>query len=187
MSEIALKIMYNTAGAPPPYSFSYVQFYDYEVLDVPVYGRDFSLIKKLGTGKPKLINRSGFNRIPITFNLQSTNAAATSTLAKLKTLRDRTDDFFVLYYKRIDDSAVYRIVTFDRKQIPDDIPVAGQYSGLQKLTVEFLENDKLSLIIGEDAATTLFSTPFNRVVFLYDNENEYILDDDMNLIDYEEL
>jgi len=175
--------MYNTAGSPPPYSWSYVEFYDYEVRDTSIYPRDYSIVKKLGTGKPKLINRSGYNRIPITFNLQSTNAVATSTLTKLKTLRDRTDDLFVLYYKRIDNSDVYRFVTFDRKQIPDDITIAGMFSGRQNITVEFIEIDKTSEIgPGEEAETILFTAKFNRFVFLYDSKYRYLLNDSLDNI-----
>ena len=178
MATVAVKIMYNTAGSPPPYSFSYVEFYDYEVKDIPIYPRKTSQIRKLGTGKPKFRNHNGFNRIVITFNLQSTNDTA-STLKKLKTLRDRDDDLFVIYYKRIDDSDVYRMCTFDRSQIPDDMAIAGMCSGGEELTVEFLEIDKTSDIVGEDAATTLFTTKFNRILFNWDNlsdDKHYMLD-----------
>lgn len=162
--------MYNTAGSPPPYSFSYVEFYDYEVMEISIPSRDYSLIKELGTGKPKLINRSGFNRIIISFNLQSTNAAATSTLAKLKTLRDNSSDVYVVYYKRLANADAYRICHLDRKQIPDDITLAGKYAGRQNLTVEFLEYDKTSELFGEDFAVTLFSSNQSRLAFRY-NEN----------------
>jgi len=181
MSTVAVKIMYNTAGSPPPYSFSYVEFYDYEVKDIPIYPRKTSQIRKLGTGKPKFRNHNGFNRIVITFNLQSTNDTA-STLKKLKTLRDRDDDLFVIYYKRIDDSDVYRMCTFDRSQIPDDMAIAGMCSGGEELTVEFLEIDKTSDIVGEEAATTLFTFLYNRFVFLYNDLAHYILTSDLNLI-----
>ena len=139
MSTPAIRIRYNDGG--PPYTD--VDFYDFEVLDVFVTeGRNSSLLR-LGAGKAKEVRKTGFGSCRITFNLQSTNSGATSTLSKLKALESFSGQEFWVYPKFIDDPSLYFKYLMVRDQIPDEVIVAGKNAGSELLDVEFLEIEKV--------------------------------------------
>ncbi len=152
MSEIAVKIMRNVAVSPPPYTWVTELFYEHEVSKTPIWGGVESIIKILGTGKPKIINRSTFNRIAINFNLFSTNLTTSSTLTKLKKINEYSLDGgkLIIYpiYKK--DPDFFKICIMPAGQIPNILGVAGQYSGRESIPVNFLEIEKNIGVVGED-------------------------------------
>ena len=144
MSEIAVKIKRNVAASPPPYTWVDEDFYDYEVLEVPIFDGRQSIVKILGTGKPKIINRSGYGSITITFRLFSTNLDVSSTLTKLKNLELFTGDAgrLIIYPLYVADPSFVRVVVLPKGQIPDVLGVSGRHSGKREITVKFLEIEK---------------------------------------------
>jgi hypothetical protein len=119
-----------------------VDFYDYEVLLTPVFDGRNSLITRLGNGKHREVRRTGYGSVRITFNLQSTGSAVTTTLSKLLSLEEASEDEFSIWFRYIADPTDVRTCILPRGQIPDAIAIAGQNSGLEKLDVEFLESTK---------------------------------------------
>jgi len=144
MSTVAVKIMRNIAASPPPYEWMETDFYDYEIIETPVHAGEMSIIKKLGGGNYKIIERSGCGIIPLTFQLLSTNADFTSTLEKLKVLKNYncTTNRLILYPSYISEPDFYKIVVMPKDQIPDKLFIAGRHSGLNSLTVNFYEIEK---------------------------------------------
>lgn len=150
---IAVKIKRNVASSPPPYLWIDEDFYDNEVREVPIFDGDESIVKILGTGRPKIINRPGYGTITITFKLISTNLEASSTLTKLKNLSKYTGDGgqLILYPLYIKEPDFYRIVIMPRGQIPEILGIAGRHSGGRELPVKFLESEKNICAIVEES------------------------------------
>jgi len=133
MSTIALKIANGGADE---------DFYDYEVLSTRFENGDTSLVKILGTGEHKAVNRTGYGKLIVEFNLQSTNIdTATTTLRKLQLVDaySASGGKLTIYYVYIGDNTRTGTFILPDGQIPDDLAVAGRNAGRERLTVEFLE------------------------------------------------
>ena len=120
-----------------------VDFYDYEIVPIKANEGRNSLLKKKWTGKYNDIRRTGFGSLTITFNVQSSSSAATSTLSKLQQLEESDSDEFYIYPKYIDDNTLYYRCILLRGQVPEELGVAGYNAGRKNVEVEFHEVTKV--------------------------------------------
>lgn len=136
MSTVAVRIKYLSGS-----DFTTKDFYDYEILDVDITPRKKSILKRLGTGKPKLVIRPENRTVTITFRLFTTNAGSTSTLSKIKDVEsyEANEGKLYIYPKFISDASLYYICIMPKMQILDHAGVAGYNAGGRLMTVQFLE------------------------------------------------
>ncbi len=147
MSTTAVRIRYNEGSLP----LTDVDFYLNEVQDISITEGRNSFAKRLGTGKPQEVRKTGFGSCRIAFNLFSTNSAVTSTLSKLLQLEEHAgaNQEFWVYPKFIDDPSLYFRLLLPRGQIPDESAIAGKNAGNVALEVEFFEMTKVVYEYGE--------------------------------------
>ena len=141
MSTTAVRIRFNAGSLP----LTDVDFYLNEVSDIAIAEGRNSFAKRLGTGRPQEVRKTGFGSCRIAFNLFSTNSAATSTLSKLLQLEEHAgaNQEFWVYPKFVDDPSLYFRLLLPRGQIPDEVAVAGMNAGNEPLAVEFFETTKV--------------------------------------------
>lgn len=137
MSTIAVK--FKIEGGAVPGNWTEIDFYGYEIRNEPVIDGRKSIIKRLGTGLPKIIKKTGFGNINITFVIYKQE-----TLKKLQLLETlaRDADNIKVYPAYVSNPAKYRIVIMPTGQIPDEVLIAGRNSGGQDITIDFLESEK---------------------------------------------
>lgn len=152
MSDIAVKIQRNVASTPPPYSWTDEDFYVHEIGPVIIFDGRSSNRKILGDGSPKIIKRTGFGYVTITFKL-TTPTDELSTLDKLKNLETftGTDQRLIIYPKYQKDPEIARICILPTGQIPDEVGLGGYNDYGEEITVQFLELEKgIGTVIEED-------------------------------------
>lgn len=136
MSNVAVRIRYNAGSLP----LTDVDFYENEIGRVDIYEGRRSNVLRLGTGKPREVRWSGYGTIDVTFRLHSS-----ATITRLLQLEECAYDEFWIYWNRISDpGGQYYRGLLPRGQIPDAISVAGRNSGLEEITVRFLEVTKVT-------------------------------------------
>ena len=144
MSSVALKIK-RLVGS----TWIETDFYDYEVGKVEITSRKKSILKTLGTGRPKQVIRNQNRIISVPFRIYTTNDSATSTLSKLKDVEayEANGAKLHIYPKYIDDPSLEFVVIMPKGQGLDQIAVAGRHGGGSGLTVEFLEVESAGGVI----------------------------------------
>ena len=136
MASIALKFAeYDTHFHPRAVSNAQ-NFYEHEILDIDIDPGVETIIKRLGTGKPKkIIRENRYGKVLVSFRIWSND-----TLKKLQNLKALADDEgrLIVFPAYISNSNLYRVVMLPDEAILDNLLIAGRYAD-KNINLEFIE------------------------------------------------